>query len=61
MDIANILSKITMIAPITVIVIALVLMVFGKSGCLVTIIRAVMLFIILGAFALFLITIFADK
>jgi len=61
MDIANILSKITMIAPILVIVIALVLMVFGRAGCLVNIIRAVMLFVILGAFALFLIAIFADN
>lgn len=50
-----------MIAPITVIVIALILMVFGKAGCLVNIIKAVMLFIILGAFIMFLIVIFADK
>lgn len=61
MDIANILSKITMIAPITILVIALVLMIFGRAGCLVNIIKAVMLFIVLGAFALFLIAIFADK
>lgn len=61
MDISNILSKITMIVPITVIVIALILMVFGKAGCLVNIIKAVMLFIILGAFILFLIVIFVDK
>lgn len=56
MDLAKVLSTISLFTPITVITIALVLFLIGKPRFLMNLLRLVLLFIVLASFGLFVIT-----